>query len=106
MKVALLVNLKEWICRSRVDTKEILEKKSLEKMEMGVGFMCAVCGCVVEGQVIRRSSPVEGKCNLKVVVVVAHLVPWTVAKPGSSVHGIIQARILEWVAMPFSASSF
>ena len=23
--------------------------------------------------------------------------------PGSSVHGILQARILEWVAMPFSA---
>ena len=27
--------------------------------------------------------------------------PWTVALPGSSVHGILQARILEWVAMPF-----
>ena len=28
--------------------------------------------------------------------------PWTVALPGFSVHGILQARILEWVAMPFS----
>ena len=26
--------------------------------------------------------------------------------PGSSVHGIIQERILEWVAMPFSRGSF
>ena len=25
---------------------------------------------------------------------------------GSSVHGILQARILEWVAMPFSRESF
>ena len=25
---------------------------------------------------------------------------WTVAPPGSSVHGILQSRILEWVAMP------
>ena len=25
--------------------------------------------------------------------------------PGSSVHGIIQARILEWVAMPFAMGS-
>ena len=25
--------------------------------------------------------------------------------PGSSVHGILQARILEWVAMPFSRES-
>ena len=29
--------------------------------------------------------------------------PWTL--PGSSVHGILQARILEWVAMPFSRRS-
>ena len=25
--------------------------------------------------------------------------------PGSSAHGILQARILEWVAMPFSRES-
>ena len=25
--------------------------------------------------------------------------------PGSSVHGILQARILEWVAIPFSRAS-
>ena len=25
--------------------------------------------------------------------------------PGSSVHGILQARVLEWVAMPFSKRS-
>ena len=30
---------------------------------------------------------------------------WTVAPPGSSVHGILQARILEWVAMPSSRGS-
>ena len=27
---------------------------------------------------------------------------WTIAHPGSSVHGILQTRILEWVAMPSS----
>ena len=27
---------------------------------------------------------------------------WTVSPPGSSVHGILQARILEWAAIPFS----
>ena len=26
--------------------------------------------------------------------------------PGSSVHGILQARILEWVAIPFRGSSW
>ena len=25
--------------------------------------------------------------------------------PGSSVHGILQARVLEWVAIPFSTGS-
>ena len=28
--------------------------------------------------------------------------PRDCSPPGSSVHGILQARILEWVAMPFS----
>ena len=26
--------------------------------------------------------------------------------PGSSVHGILQARVLEWVTMPSSSGSF
>ena len=31
--------------------------------------------------------------------------PMDCSPPGSSVHGIPQARILEWVAMPFSKGS-
>ena len=31
--------------------------------------------------------------------------PMDCSPPGSSVHGILQARILEWVAMPFSKES-
>ena len=31
--------------------------------------------------------------------------PWTVTLAGSSVHGISQARILEWVAISFSRGS-
>ena len=30
---------------------------------------------------------------------------WTVALPGSSVHGVFQARILEWVAISFFRGS-
>ena len=33
------------------------------------------------------------------------MTPWTVAPPSSSVHGILQARILEWVAVSFSRGS-
>ena len=32
--------------------------------------------------------------------------PLDYSPPGSSVHGILQARILGWVAMPFSRGSF
>ena len=32
--------------------------------------------------------------------------PMDCSPPGSSVHGILQARILEWVAIPFSRVSF
>ena len=31
--------------------------------------------------------------------------PIDCSPPGSSVHGILQARILEWVAIPFSKGS-
>ena len=32
--------------------------------------------------------------------------PMDESPPGSTVHGILQARILEWVAMPFSRGSY
>ena len=31
--------------------------------------------------------------------------PWTYSPPGSSVHGILQARVLEWGAITFSINS-
>jgi len=31
--------------------------------------------------------------------------PMDCSPPGSSVHGLLQARILEWVAIPFSTGS-
>ena len=32
--------------------------------------------------------------------------PWTVAHQASSIHGTLQVRILEWVAMPFYRGIF
>ena len=38
--------------------------------------------------------------------VLLFITPWTVYSPlGSSVHGILQVRILEWVAIPFPRRS-
>ena len=47
---------------------------------------------------------------LKVDVLVAHLCltlcnSMDYSLPGSSIHGVLQARILEWVAIPFSRGS-
>ena len=48
--------------------------------------------------------------EFRVEVLVAQLCPTVCnlmdrSPPGSSVHGILQARILEWVAIPFSRGS-
>ena len=32
--------------------------------------------------------------------------PMDCSPPGSSVHGVLQARILEWIAMPFSRGQY
>ena len=51
-----------------------------------------------------------GVCSVKVKVLVGQLCPtlWDpmdCSSPGSSVHGMLQARILEWVAIPFFRGS-
>ena len=33
----------------------------------------------------------------------SHISPWTCSPPGSSVHGLFQARILKWAAISFSS---
>ena len=56
---------------------------------------------------------VDSTCPQAVVVIVllvAQLYPTLCdpvdrSPPGSSVHGILQARILEWIAIPFSRGS-
>ena len=49
--------------------------------------LCNAVLCLVIQLCLTLCNPMD--CNL----------------PGSSVHGILQARILEWVAMPFSRGS-
>ena len=44
----------------------------------------------------------------KVLVAQSYLIlcdPMDCSPPGFSVHGILQARVLEWVAIPFSRGS-
>ena len=57
-------------------------------------------------------EPVDSKTGLpQLLVLVTESYPavcdsMNCSPPGSSVHGILQARILEWVAIPFSRGSF
>ena len=55
------------------------------------------------------ASSTDKVCSLECVLVAQlHLTlcdPMDYGPPGSSVHGILQARILEWVAIPFSRGS-
>ena len=57
-------------------------------------------------QISSHHVPVSGPNEVKSLSRVRLFVtPWTVAHSGSSVHGILQARILEWVAISFSRGS-
>ena len=58
----------------------------------------------------HRKNSVRGKVIDMCVCQVLHLClalcdPVDCSPPGSSVHGILQARLLEWVAKPFSRGS-
>ena len=58
---------------------------------------------------LLRALPGEPVYTLGVCYVTAvlsdSLLPWDCSPPVSSVHGILQARILEWVAVPSSRAS-
>ena len=55
--------------------------------------MCVWCVCVCVCVLVTQSCPTP--CD-----------PMHCSPPGSSVHGILQARILEWVAISFSNVNF
>ena len=59
---------------------------------------------------ITETRKSKDNLEMKVKVLVTQLCPTLrdpmhCSLPGSSVHGILQARILEWVAIPFSRGS-
>ena len=60
------------------------------------------CGC--RGPLSLR-APSRGSRNLKGKVSVSQSCPMDSSRPGSSVLGILQAGILEWVAISFSRRS-
>ena len=57
------------------------------------------------GNGIENKSAVKQNCCLVAQSCLTHCDPMDCSPPGFSVHGILQARILEWVAMPSSRRS-
>ena len=83
----------EWILRERVIWSLFLWQsycKQLDQIEKGVKIK-------IKGK--RWGGSVSH------LVMSDSLQPMNCSSPGSSVHGILQARILGWVAIPFSRRS-
>ena len=57
------------------------------------------------GNGIENKSAVKQNCCLVAQSCLTHCDPMDCSPPGFSVHGILQARILEWVVMPSSRRS-
>ena len=73
-------------------------------------FLCVGIVLGVIYGIVRKTTllPQEGSILMKVKVTRLCLTlcePMGYSPPVSSVHGILQARILEWVAIPFSRGS-
>ena len=66
----------------------------------------AACICITITAVhLKHCISVLTKCKVSHSVVSNSLWPMDCSPPGSSVRGILQARILEWVAISFSRGS-
>ena len=73
----------------------------------GFVFKCKMCVCVCVSEKERRQhlTLMFATCAQSLQLCPTLCDPMDCSPPGSSVHGILQARILEWVAMPSSRGS-
>ena len=73
--------------RSSSVTQPRIQQLQAQPLSRTTAFFASVCMLVAQSCTLQLCDPMD--CNL----------------PGSSVHEILQARILEWVAIPFSRRS-
>ena len=73
--------------------------------KQAVSYICRVCVCArVRAHMHTHAHPhtrTRSHCHVQLFET-----PWTAAHQAPLSMGILQARILEWVAMPFSRESF
>ena len=69
-----------------------------------IGPVNMIHGCIYNMQKIYRGNEYES-ASTSCSVIPGSWWPHGLQSPGSSVHEILQARILEWIAIPFSRGS-
>ena len=68
-------------------------------------FLICLCECYQKTPANRVSMFTNVPSVQSLSIVRLFETPWTIAQPGSSPQGILQARLLEWVAMSSSRGS-
>ena len=90
-----LIKLKSF-CTAKETTHRMKRQPSeWDTMFAKIQFSCPVCVCVCA----------RAHMHLVAQLCLTLCNPWDYSPPGSSVHGILQARILEWVAISSSGGS-
>ena len=87
----------------------IHNSQEVEMTHMSMMHEWIKCSIFLQWDIIKSNEISISATTGNVVVLVAQSYqscdPLDCSLPGSSVHGILQARILEWIATPFSSGS-
>ena len=83
-----------------------MPKKSRLRSVQRLGFRFILCSQIILALKLNNSTLGRKRKKVKSLShVLLFVTPVDCSLPGSSVHGILQARILEWVAITFSTGS-
>ena len=87
-------------------SKELKQKNKTLKIELPYDPAILLLGVYPDKTIIEKIHvPAMLMQALVAQLCLTLCSPMDCSPPGSSVHGILQARILEWVAIPFSRGS-
>ena len=92
--------------------REFLELAQTNSKAQGLGSLVAAVSGIAQSRTRLKRLNSSGSSNSKALICARLLQPCPIlcnpmdcSLPGSSIHGILQARILEWVGIPFSRGS-
>ena len=100
--------------KDRKNLSRLLEKNFYIVIIIGEYVHVCMCVCVYIYYIYSYVLHIHTHTHTHIYICVAQLLqlcptlcdPMDYSLPGFSVHGILQARILEWVAIPISRRSF